>query len=407
MEDSSKGFLKPSEVEQLMPQEETLESIPKKSRFTIGIPNESSKNENRISLVPEAVKLLIENGHRVLIEDNAGVGANFSNEEYAKFGAKIVSSTEEAFNSDVIVKVAPPTEHELDMMGKNKVLLSSLFLPNSRKSFFTKLMSQKSIAIAYDYIQDKAGALPVMKSISEIVGNTSVLLAAQYLRSTKFGKGKLLGGIPGITPANVVIIGSGTVARYAARTAIGMGASVNIFDSSVTKLRRIQEKLGNNLPTSTLHSESIKPALKQADVVISAKFTTLGISPCLITEDLVKQMNPGSVIIDVSIDQGGCFETSKPTTHDNPIYEKHDITHYCVPNIASCVPNTASFSLSNIITPMLLQISEFGGIQQMLRNDTGFRQGVYIYNGTLTNNHIGHLFGLRSRDLELLLAAFG
>mgnify|MGYP002629254441 CR=1 FL=1 len=406
MNDKNKGFLKLSDVEQLMPQEEMLESIPKKSRFSIGIPKETSRNENRISLVPEAVKILIDNDHKVLIEDGAGKGSNFSNEDYAAVGANIVGSTAETYNCDIIIKVSPPLEEDLEVMGKHKVILSSLFLPNSKKSFFTKLMSQKSIAIAYEYIQDKSGALPVMKSISEIVGNTSVLLAAQYLRSIEFGKGKLLGGIPGISPSQVVIIGSGTVAQFAARTALGMGASVKVFDSSVTKLRRIQKNLRYSIATSTLHSESIKAAIKNADVVISAKFTDLGISPCLVTEDMVKQMEHGSVIIDVSIDQGGCFETSRLTTHDNPIFEKHGVTHYCVPNIASCVPNTASFSLSNIIAPMLIQISEFGGIEQMLKHDEGFRKGVYIYNGALTNNHIGDMFGLPSRDLELLLAAF-
>jgi len=406
MNEESKGFLKLTNVEQLMPQEEMLESTPQKSRIIIGLPKEPSPNENRISLVPEAVKLLIDSGHKVLIEEGAGKGANFSDEQFAGAGANIVSSAEETYKSDIILKVAPPLEEELEMLGKHKVLLSSLFLPNSRKSFFTKLMSQKSIAIAYEYIQDKSGALPVMKSISEIVGNTAVLIASQHLRSTETGKGKLLGGFPGISPAEVVIIGSGTVAEYAARTAIGMGASVKIFDNSVYKLRSIQNNLGHSIPTSTLHSDSLRVALKQADVVISAKFTSNGISPCLITEEMVSNMESGSIIVDVSIDQGGCFETSKVTTHENPIYTSHGITHYCVPNIASCVPNTASFSLSNILAPMLLRISNFGGIERMLKHDTGFRKGVYIYNGALTNNYIGDMFGLPSRDLELLMAAF-
>lgn len=406
MNEESRGFLKLTNVGQLMPQEEMLESTPKKSRIIIGLPKEPSQNENRISLVPEAVKLLVDSGHKVLIEEGAGKGANFSDEQFAGEGANIVSSAEETYKSDIILKVAPPLEEEIEMLGKHKVLLSSLFLPNSRKSFFTKLMSQKSIAIAYEYIQDRSGALPVMKSISEIVGNTAVLIASQHLRSTETGKGKLLGGFPGISPAEVVIIGSGTVAEYAARTAIGMGASVKIFDNSVYKLRSIQNNLGHSIPTSTLHSESLKIALKQADVVISAKFTLNGISPCLITEEMVSSMEAGSIIVDVSIDQGGCFETSKATTHDNPIYSSHGVTHYCVPNIASCVPNTASFSLSNILAPMLLRISNYGGIERMLKHDVGFRKGVYIYNGTLTNSYIGEMFGLPSRDLELIMAAF-
>jgi len=406
MNDETKGFLKLTSIDQLMPQEEMLESVPQKSCIVIGLPKEPSKNENRISLIPEAVQQLVDSGQKVLVEDGAGNGSNYSNEQYANAGANIVSTAKEAYQSDIILKVAPPSEQELEMMGKYKVLFSSLLLPNSKKGFFTSLMSQKSIAIAYEYIQDKSGALPVMKSMSEIVGNTSVLIASQQLMSIKSGKGKLLGGFPGVIPAEVVIIGAGTVAEYAARTAMGMGASVRIFDNSVYKLRSIQNKLGYSVPTSTLNSNSLKTALKSADVVISAKFTSNGISPCLISEEMVSEMESGSVIIDVSIDQGGCFETSKSTSHDNPVYTSHGVTHYCVPNIASCVPNTASSSLSNILVPMLMRISEYGGIERMLKQDIGFRKGIYIYNGTVTNNYIGSKFGIPSQDLELLMAAF-
>jgi len=407
MNDENSKFLKLTNIEQLMPQEEMLEYAPKKNQIIIGIPKESSVNENRIPLVPEAVNLLVDNGNTVIIEDGAGDGAKFSNEQFAAAGANIVSSANEIYQSDIILKVAPPLEEELEMIGKHKVLLSSLFLPNSKKSFFTKLMSKKVIAIAYEYIQDKSGALPVMKSISEIVGNSAILIASQYLMSNKYGKGKLLGGVPGISPAEIVIIGAGTVAEYAARTAISMGATVKIFDNSIYKLSSIQNSIGFNVPTSTLHSNSLKTALKQADVVISAKFTSNGISPCLISEEMVSNMEDGSIIIDVSIDQGGCFETSKATSHNNPVYISHGVTHYCVPNISSSVPNTASYSLSNIITPMLMQISEYGNTEQMLKHDHYFRKGVYMYNGTLTNNHIGNMFGISSQDLELLMAAFG
>lgn len=406
MNEESKSFLKLTSIEQLMPQEEVLESAPKKSRMIIGVPKESSQNENRISLVPEAVRLLVDSGHKVLIEDGAGEDANFNNEQFAAVGANIVTSAEETYKSDIILKVAPPLEEEMEMMGKRKVLFSSLLLPASKKSFFTKLMSQKSIAIAYEYIHDKSGALPVMKSISEIVGNTAILIASKYLMRTDYGKGKLLGGFPGISPAEVVIIGSGTVAEYAARTALGMGASVKIFDNSVYKLRSIQNNLGRSIPTSTLHSKYLKIALRHADVVISAKFTSHGISPCLITEEVVSKMEPGSIIVDVSIDQGGCFETSKVTTHNNPVYKVHGVTHYCVPNIASCIPNTASCSLSNILAPILMRISDYGGIENILKQDRSFGKGVYIYNGILTNNYIGEIFNIPSQDLELLMAAF-
>ncbi|MAZ93941.1 MAG: alanine dehydrogenase [Bacteroidales bacterium] len=406
MDEKSKGFLKPSEVEQLMPQEEMLEYLPDENNFSIGIPKELSVNENRVPLVPEAVKQLVDSKHNVFIEDGSGAAANFTNENYAEAGATIVSSAEEIYKCDLVSKISPPLESEIEMLGRNKVLLSSLFLPNTKKEPYTMLMANKSIAIAYEFIQDRSGSLPVMKSISEIVGNTAVLLASQYLRSPEHGKGKSLGGFPGITPAQVVIIGSGTVAQSAARTVLGMGAAVKIFDNSIHKLRRIQSKLMNSIPTSTLNPKAIKHALQEADVVIAAKFTNLGITPCLITEDMVRSMEQGSVIIDVSIDQGGCFETSKITRHDNPIFDKYGVTHYCVPNIASCVPNTASHSLSNIIGPILESISRHGGIDRMLKHDNGLRKGVYIYKGALTNGQIGNLTGLPSRDIELLIAAF-
>jgi alanine dehydrogenase len=407
MGEKNKGFLKPSEVGQLLPQEETLEVRPDKIKFSIGIPAESSVDENRVPLIPSAVKQLVDRGHKLIIENNAGVGANFSNEEFAKAGAKIAETKEEVLNCDLITKITPPSDQEIEMLGRNKVILSSLLLPGSKKQFFTKLMASKSIAISYEFIQDSFGSLPVMKSISEIVGSTAVLLAAEYLRSSKDGKGKSLGGFPGISPARVVIIGSGTVAQYAAKTALGMGAAVKIFDNSIHKLRRIQSKLRNSIPTSTLDPQLIREALKNADVVISAKFAKYGITPCFITEDMVLNMESGSIIMDVSIDQGGCFETSVATTHSKPTYKKHGVTHYCVPNIASCVPNTASISLSNIIGPLLLDISEYGGIEQMLKNDSGLRKGTYLYKGVLTNNRIGKITGLPSRDLELLMAAFG
>ena len=406
MNEEGKGFLKLSNMEQLMPQEEMLEFAPQKNQITIGIPNEVSINENRIPLVPEAVKLLVDNGNKVIIEEDAGAGAKFSNQEYADAGADIATATNTVYQSDIILKVAPPTEEEIEMMGKHKVLFSSLFLPNSQKSFFQKLISKKLIAIAYEYIQDKSGALPVMKSISEIVGSASVQIASQYLMSNDYGKGKLLAGLPGISPAKVVIIGAGTIASHAAITAIGMGASVSIFDDSIYKLRNIHRHLGNSIPTSNFISTDFKLAIEQSDIIISAKFTSNNSTHCFITEDQISRMQPGSVIIDVSIDQGGCFETSKVTSHSNPVYKVHGVTHYCVPNIASCVPSTASQSLSNVLTPMLLQISEYGGTENMLKHDSFFRKGVYIYNGILTNNYIGKLFDIPSQDFDLLMAAF-
>ena len=406
MNDITKDFLRFSQKGQLMPQEETLETTFEKDKLTIGIPKELSQNENRIALVPEAVNLLVENGHRVLIEEYAGANAHFTNEQYTGAGAEIVATHEEIFTADYILKISPLTIEEIDVMGQNKIVFSSIFLPDQDKAYFEKLMAKKVKMVSYEFIQDKTGGFPVIKSMSEIVGNTSVLIAAEYLSNASYGRGVMLGGFPGIKPTEMVIIGAGTVAEYAARTALGMGAYVKLFDNSIYKLRTIQNNLGNRVFTSILQPKVLLKALKEADVVIAAKHSDAGVAPCFISEEMVRQMHPGSVIVDVSIDQGGCFETSRVTSHIDPVYQVHGITHYCVPNIASRVPHTASYSLSNFLTPLLLNIAEEGGFDRFIKIDNAFSKGIYIYNGMMTNKQISNLFDIPFRDLDLLLAAF-
>ncbi len=405
MNEPGKGFLKFSEEGQLLPQEEMLETIIPKKSLSIGIPKEIILNESRISLVPDGVNLLVENGHTVFVERDAGEKANFSNEEFAESGAFIVNSKEEVFKSDVVIKIAPPTLEELDLLEKNKTLFSSIYLPQQKKEYFQKLLQKRTLALAYEYIQDRTGTFPVVHSMSEIVGNTAILIAAEYLSHPKLGRGIMLGGFPGIKPAEVVIIGAGTVAEYATRTALGMGASIKIFDNSIYKLRAIQNKLGSRLYTTVLQPRELEEALINANVVIAAKHSSTGRPSCFISEEMVQKMKPGTVIVDVSIDQGGCFETSRPTTHKNPVYIEHGIIHYCVPNIASRVPHTASWSLSNFLTPLLLNIGEVGGVTNYLKRDEAFGKGVYTFNGTLTNEQIGEKFNLRYHDFRLLLAA--
>lgn len=395
-----------SEKGKLLPQEELLEIKPDKNKFIIGIPKELSDDENRVAIVPDAVNLLVANGHQVVVETEAGLAANFPDEKYAEAGAIIVPASDEVYKADLVVKIAPPTEDEIEKLQRQKTLFSSIFLPHRDRTYFQKLMAKKIKAIAYEYIQDKTGAFPVIKSMSEIIGNTTVLIAAEYMSNTLYGKGEMLGGFPGIKPTEVIIIGAGTVAEFAAKTLLGMGALVKIFDDSVYKLRSIQNNIGERIYTSTLQPKLLLKAMREADVIISAKHFTGHVAPCLITEEMVKQMKPGSVIVDVSIDQGGCFETSKVTTHHNPVYQTYGVTHYCVPNIASRVPHTASYSLSNFLTPLIMNISDFGGIDKMLKRDPYFCKGAYIYNGILTNKYIGNQFGLPSQDLELLMAAF-
>lgn len=406
MAEGGKSFMQFSEKDSLLPQEEFLETIPSKHTMVIGIPKEVSLNENRIALVPDAVHLLVENGHRLLIERGGGQAAHFPDEKYAEAGAEIVDDAKETFKADVIVKIAPPTTDEIDMLERQKTLLSSVFLPSRDRNFFLQLMAKRVKAIGYEYLQDKTGTFPLIKSMSEIIGNTAVLIAAEYMSNPEYGKGEMLGGFPGIKPTEVIIIGAGTVAEYAARTAIGLGAYVKIFDDSIYKLRAIQNNLGRRIFTSALQPKLLLKAMKEADVIISAKHTSGQIAPCFITEDMVSQMNPGSVIVDVSIDQGGCFETSRVTTHQNPVYKVHGVTHYCVPNIASRVPHTASYSISNFLTPLLQNISDYGGVEKLMKRDLALRKGTYSFNGKMTKRYIAERFNLPFQDLELLMAAF-
>ncbi len=405
MNEPGKGFLKFSETRQLLPQEEMLETVTPKRKFTIGIPKETILNESRVSLVPDGINLLVENGHHVVVEHDAGARANFFDAEFAEAGAMIVDSKEEVYKSDVIIKIAPPTLEELDMLEKNRTLFSSVYIPQQKREYFEKLLQKRTLALAYEFIQDRTGTFPVVHSMSEIVGNTAVLIAAEYLSHPKLGRGIMLGGFPGIKPAEVVIIGAGTVAEYATRTALGMGASIKIFDNSIYKLRAIQNKLGTRLYTTVLQPRELETALVNANVVIAAKHSSTGRASCFISEEMVKKMKPGTVIVDVSIDQGGCFETSRPTTHENPVYVEHGVIHYCVPNIASRVPHTASWSLSNLLTPLLLNFGDVGGVTNYLKRDEAFSKGVYAFNGTLTNKQIGEKFNMRYHDFRLLLAA--
>ena len=402
MTEEGKTYLKLSEKGVLLPREETLERRPQQKKFVIGIPLEKDENERRIPLVPNAVDLLVKNGHKVVIEENAGSSAHFSNELYADAGAIITPSAGEVWRSDIIMKIAAPDEEEMAFIYKNQVVFSALMPQSRNKAFFKKMMEKKPVAVAYELIKDKTGAFPLVRSMSEIIGNTSIMIAAEYLSSPKYGKGVMLGGFPGIRPSEVVIIGSGTVAEYAARTAYGMGALVRIFDDSVYKMRDLQDKLEFRVATSVLQPLLLLKALKEADVVIAAKHSPTGQSACFIPADMVKQMKPGAVIVDVSIDQGGCFETSRPTSHQHPVFQEYGITHYCVPNVASRVPHTASYSLSNYLTGMLLRMGEAGDIHHYILRDKPFSQGVYVYNGALTNKNIADTFSLPFRDLDLL-----
>jgi alanine dehydrogenase len=389
----------------MLPQEEMLEVGRRSSELQIGIPKETSFQERRVSLVPAAVAVLVNNGHQVTVESGAGTNANYQDKDYSDAGATIAYGPEQVYKCDIVLKVAPPTFDEIEMMNQKQKLISALQLTVQQKNFFNHLISKKITGLAFDYIKDRSGIYPVVRSMSEIAGNTSILIAAEYLSTTNNGIGMMLGGISGVPPTEVVIIGSGTVSEFAARAAIGLGAHVKVFDNSLYRLRRIQNDLGQRLFTSIIEPRQLEAALATADVVIGALRAKEGRTPIVVTDEMVSNMKFGSVIVDISIDQGGCFETSQVTNHANPVFKKYGVTHYCVPNVASRVSQTASLALSNIFTPILLDMGEKGGIENYLRMNAGVRNGVYIYNGIITHKYIGETYNIPYKDLDLLIAA--
>jgi alanine dehydrogenase len=391
----------------LLPQEEVLERGLKRKQLVVGIPRELQEDESRTTLTPEAVEMLVDNGHHIIIETGVGTRANYSDNDYSECGGFIVDNHAEIFSkSDIILKISPPVTKEIESMKRNQVIISSLRHMTQDKDFFYRLMNKKVTAISYEHLRNNDNSFPIIRSMSEIAGSTSILIAAEYLSNQHGGKGIMLGGITGITPTEVVILGAGAAAESAARAALSLGSFVKVFDHSVDRLRRLQDILGKRLYTSVFHPRVITKALKSADVVIGALHLDGNGPRFFITGEMVKEMKKGSVIVDLSIDQGGCIETSECRTHRNPVFIKHDVIHYCVPNIPSRVARTATMALSNIFAPLILSIGESGGIKPSLVDNAGLRKGVYIYNGMLTNSMIGRLFDIPAKDIELLMAAF-
>ena len=389
----------------LLPQEEKLEVKNQSKRLFIGVPKEIAFQESRIAIVPDAVQLLVSHGHEVIIESTAGEGSNFSDNEFSEAGAKIIYDTKEIYQADIILKVEPPTLEEIELMKGRQTLISALQITTRSQEFINRLIEKKITCLAYEFIQDDSGMMPLIRSMSEIAGNTSVLIASECLSNANDGKGLLLGGIAGVTPTEVVIIGAGTVGEFAARSAMGLGASVKVFDNSLSKLRRLQNDINTRVSTSIIQPKVLTKALKRADVVIGALRSGDKRTPCVVTEEMVAEMKVGAVIIDVSIDQGGCFETSDLTNHANPTFKKHGVIHYCVPNIPSRVARTASYSLSNLLTPIILRIGDFGGLDNVISSDVGLRQGAYIYKGILTNKMVGQWFNLNYKEINLIIAS--
>ena len=388
----------------LQPQEKLVRVSDAMNSLSIGIPKEITYQENRVPLSPMAVQLLVDQGHSIQLESGCGEKANFTDLDYSSAGGEILVDKESIFKNDIILKVAPPTDDEIGYMKPNQILISALQMVRTKESMVKQLISKNITAIGYELIRDDEGALPIMRCMSEIAGRSSVLIAAEYLSNFNEGKGELFGGIPGVQPTKVVIIGAGAVGEYAAQAAIGLGASVKLFDNNINKLRRIEKNLGSRISSSTIIPKTLAKAISECDVAIGALRSPLGYSPCVVTEEMVTQMRDQAIIIDVSIDQGGCFETSNPTDHQNPVFEKHNVLHYCVPNIPSRYSRTASYALSNIFTHLLSSITSDGGFETYLKYHEGLRAGVYLYKGKLTNKLIANRFNLPSSEIEFLLA---
>ena len=387
---------------QLIPQEETLEIARQKGELLIGIPKEAYFQEKRICLTPDAVNALVSNGHRVLMESGAGLEAGFLDNEYSEAGAQLTNDTKKVFGCPLVLKVEPPTLEELELINPKTVLISALQLKTRKLKYFETLAKKKITALAFEFIKDEDHTYPLVKALSEIAGTASVLIAAELMVNAKNGNGLLFGNISGVPPIEVVVIGAGTVGEFAVRSALGLGANVKVFDSSITKLRTIQTNVGRILFTSTLQPKNLTKALLRCDVAIGA-IRGLNRSPIIVTEEMVKKMKKGAVIIDVCVDMGGCFETTEMTSHDNPTFIKHEVIHYGVPNIPARYPKTASITISNIFTPYILEIAESGGLENAIRFDDGLKNGLYFYRGILTNKAVADWFDLPYSDLNLLI----
>ena len=385
--------------------EETLDVKPKGAELFIGIPKETSFQENRVSLTPDAVNVMVINGHRVVMETGAGDGASYDDRDFSDAGAKIVQTKKEVFESDIIIKSAPVTEQEIELLKPNQFIISPIHLSAMKQEILMKMMDKRITALSFENLKDDSGHNPIVRSMSEIAGSAVMLIAGQYLSNANNGKGVLVGGISGIPPTKVIIIGAGIVGENAARTALAMGASVKVFDNDIYRLKRLQNNIGVRLYTSVLEPNILGKQLKTCDIAVGALSAHGGRTPVVVSEEMVSKMRPGSIIVDVSIDTGGCFETSRLTNHEEPVFRKYDVIHYCVPNIPSGFARTASQSISNVFMPLLLEMADDGGFENYLWHKINMRSGIYLFKGALTNFHLSQRFDLKYTDLNLLIAS--
>jgi alanine dehydrogenase len=385
--------------------EETLDVKAPGEKLFIGIPKEVAFQENRIALTPEAVGVIVANGNQVIVEHKAGEGSNYTDQDYAEAGAKIVYDKSEVYKAPILVKSAPPVEEDLPFLQMNQTIISPIHLSALKKHYIEHMMAKRITALSFENFKDDSGTYPIVRSMSEITGSAVMLIAGQYLSSFNKGKGVLLGGISGIPPTKVVIVGAGIVGEFATRNALALGASVKVFDNNVSKLKQLQNNLGQRIWTSVLEPRILAKQLKTCEVAVGALSNESGRAPVVVSEEMVAAMRPGSIIIDVAIDRGGCFETSELTSHEYPIFIKHDVIHYCVPNIASGFARTASQAISNVLMPLILEVSDEGGIEEMVWHNFNLREGIYLFKGALTDIYISQKFDLKYTDLNLLIAS--
>jgi len=385
--------------------EETLDVKPKGVPLNIGIPKEIAFQENRIALTPDAVGVLVSNGHQVIIEHNAGEASHYRDKDYSEAGARIVYDKSEVLKAPILVKSAPVIEEDLPMLHLNQIVISPIHLSAMKAELLQKMMDKKITGISFENLKDDSGTYPIVRSMSEIAGSAVMLIAGQYLSSSNHGKGVLLGGISGIPPTKVIILGAGIVGEFAARAALALGASVKVFDNSVYRLKRLQNNIGQRMWTSVMEPRILAKQIKTCEIAVGALSSQSGRTPVVVTEEMVSNMRPGSVIIDVSIDRGGCFETSEITTHEQPVFQKYGVIHYCVPNIPSGFARTASHAISNVLMPLLLEAGEEGGFENLVWHKIHLRSGIYLFKGALTNFHLSQRFDLKYTDLNLLIAS--
>lgn len=365
----------------------------------VGVPKEVKNLEHRVSTTPAGVAEFVARGHQVVVERGAGFGSGFSDEEYEREGATLVNTHAEVFaRAELILKVKEPVPEEYELLRPKQILFTYLHLAANEE--LTRVLMERCVkAVAYETVQLPSGALPLLTPMSEVAGRMSIQVGAHYLERTYGGRGMLLGGVPGVPGANVLILGGGTVGINAAQIALGMGANVTVIDKNVERLRQLDQLLHGRLHTLASNRNNIAEQVREADLVIGGVLVAGAKAPKLVSRAMISTMRPGAVVVDVAIDQGGCIETARPTTHSNPVYEVDGVIHYCVTNMPGAVPRTSTFALSNVTLPYALELADWG-LEEAARRDPALAKGINVLNGVVTHEAVAEAFGLPHRSWE-------